>query len=653
MSELGKLSLFLAFICACYGVLSIALGLRSGMAGPLRSGRRAVWIVCGLTLLAVVVLERALLARDFSYRYVAEHTSRDLPLHYAFSSLWAGQEGSLLLWLLILSVYGAVFLWCYRKRIDPFYDAVAMVVACVMVFFTGLLTFVASPFRILATPPPDGMGLNPLLQDPGMMIHPPILYTGYVGFIIPFAFGIAVLILNRSGTRWIEEVRRWTLFNWMFLGFGILLGARWAYIELGWGGYWGWDPVENASLMPWLVGTAFLHSVMIEQRRGMLKTWNIVLIILTFELSIFGTFLTRSGVLTSVHSFAESDIGPWFLGFILLSSTIAVALILYRKALLESENRMDAVVSREGSFLFNNVLFVALTFATFLGTTFPVVSEAVTGSKISVSAPFFNRVNVPIALALLLLTGIGPVLSWKRVTTSVMKRNFLIPTFVGVLATLIGIPLGLTGVYPIVCVFGAAFVLSTIVMEFARGVQARKAVESPTSPAAVIHLVQKNKRRYGGYIVHLGVTMLFVGVLGSSVFQKEAHAPLRQGQDMAIGPYSLRLMGVDQKEIANASETRALVEVSKGGKPLQLMHPAKALYSKSQQPMTEVALRTTAAEDLYVILGGVNDDGSASIQAYINPLVSFVWLGGLVMVVGTIISLGDRLRIKREEKLLQ
>jgi cytochrome c-type biogenesis protein CcmF len=622
------------------------------MAGPLKSGRRAVWIVCGLTLLATFVLERALLARDFSYRYVAEHTSLDLPTYYAASALWAGQEGSLLLWLLILSSYGAAFLWCYRKRIDPFYDAVAMVVAAVMIFFTGLLTFVCSPFRILATPPADGNGLNPLLQDPGMMIHPPILYTGYVGFIIPFAFGIAVLLMNRTGTRWIEEVRRWTLFNWMFLGFGVLLGARWAYVELGWGGYWGWDPVENASLMPWLVGTAFLHSVMIEQRRGMLKTWNVVLIVLTFELSMFGTFLTRSGVLTSVHSFAESDIGPWFLGFILISSTAATALILYRKALLESENRMDAVVSREGSFLFNNVLFVALTFATFLGTTFPVISEAVTGEKISVSAPFFNRVNVPIALALLLLTGVGPVLSWKRATASILKRNFVIPAFVGALATLVGIPFGLHGVYPIVCVAGAAFVLSTIVMEFARGIQARKDTEPAASPVAMVHLVQKNKRRYGGYIVHLGVVMIFVGVLGSSVFQKEAHAPLKPGESLAIGPYSLTLRGVEEKQIRNAMQTRVAVDVAQGGKRLQTMHPAKAFYTKSQQPMTEVALRSTPGEDLYLILGGVNEDGSASIQAYINPLVSLVWLGGLIMVCGTLIALSDRMRLKREEKLL-
>jgi cytochrome c-type biogenesis protein CcmF len=651
VSEIGRLSILLAFLCSCFAVGSIAWGLRTGMAGPLKSGRRAVWVVCGLTLLAIIVLERALIARDFTFRYVAEHTSLDLPPMYAFSSLWAGQEGSLLLWLFVLSAYGAAFLWSYRKRLDPFYDAVAMVVAGVMVFFTSLLTFVSPPFRILATPPADGNGLNPLLQDPGMMIHPPILYTGYVGFIIPFAFGIAVLLMNRTGTRWIEEVRRWTLFCWMFLGFGVLLGARWAYVELGWGGYWGWDPVENASLMPWLVGTAFLHSVMVEQRRGMMKTWNVALIVLTFELSIFGTFLTRSGVLTSVHSFTESNIGPWFLGFILISSTIATALILYRKALLESENRLDAVVSREGSFLFNNVLFLALAFATFLGTTFPVLSEAVTGAKISVSAPFFNRVNVPIALALLLLTGAGPVLSWKRVTASVLKRNFLIPIFVGALATLVGLPLGLHGIYPIVCVFGAAFVVATIVMEFARGIQARKDIAEGRGAMAVVSLVEKNKRRYGGYIVHFGMVMIFVGVLGSSVFQKEAHGPLLPGESLALGPYSLKLRGVEDKPVANAQHTRAILDVTRGDKYLGPAYPAKAMYFKSQQPMTEIALRQTPAEDLYLILGGVNEDGSASIQAYINPLVSLIWVGGLVMVLGTLIALADRMRLKREEKL--
>ncbi|HEY6571807.1 MAG TPA: heme lyase CcmF/NrfE family subunit [Candidatus Eisenbacteria bacterium] len=650
MNEIGRLSLLLAFLCAVFSVGSIAWGLRTGRVGLLRGGRNALWAVCGLTLLAVVILGRALVARDFTYRYVAEHTSLDLSPAFAFASLWAGQEGSLLLWLLILASYGAAFLWFYRKRLDPFYDAVAMVVASVAIFFTYLLSFVCSPFRMLANPPLDGQGLNPLLQDPGMMIHPPILYTGYVGFIIPFAFGIAVLLMNRTGTRWIEEVRRWTLFSWMFLGFGVLLGARWAYIELGWGGYWGWDPVENASLMPWLVGTAFLHSVMIEQRRGMLKTWNVALIVLTFELSIFGTFLTRSGVLTSVHSFAESDIGPWFLAFIIGSSTLATALILYRKALLESENRMDAIVSREGSFLFNNVLFVALTFATFLGTTFPVLSEAVTGAKISVSAPFFNRVNVPIGLALLLLTGAGPVLSWRRATASVLQRNFILPTVAGLLATLASLPFGLHGVYPIVTVFGSAFVVTTIVMEFARGLQARKDVAASRGAMAIVDLMTKNKRRYGGYIIHVGVVMIFVGVLGSSVFQKEAHRPLRTGETLTIGDYALTLKGTEQKSKPGAAITSAVLDVSQKGKSLGQSHPSKAMYFKSQQPMTEVALHQTLGEDLYMILGGVNDDGTVSIQAYVNPLVSLIWIGGVVMVLGTIFTLSDKMRLRREEK---
>ncbi|HET9951759.1 MAG TPA: heme lyase CcmF/NrfE family subunit [Candidatus Eisenbacteria bacterium] len=650
MSEIGRLAILIAFLCAVWSVGSIAWGLRAGLAGPLRSGRNALWAVCGLTLLATIILVRAMMAHDFSYRYVAEHTSLDLSPFYSGAALWAGQEGSLLLWLLILSLYGAAFLWLYRKRLDPFYDAVAMVVASVAVFFTYLLAFVCSPFRILANPPADGQGLNPLLQDPGMMIHPPILYTGYVGFIIPFAFGIAVLLMNRTGTRWIEEVRRWTLFSWMFLGFGILLGARWAYIELGWGGYWGWDPVENASLMPWLVGTAFLHSVMIEQRRGMLKTWNVALIVLTFELSMFGTFLTRSGVLTSVHSFAESGIGPWFMAFIIGSGTLATALILYRKALLESENRLDAIVSREGSFLFNNVLFVALTFATFLGTTFPVLSEAVTGSKISVSAPFFNRVNVPIGLALLLLTGAGPILSWKRATTSVLQRNFVLPTLAGVVATLLSLPLGIRGIYPIITVFGSAFVVTTVVMEFARGLQARKDVAASRGAMAIVDLVTKNKRRYGGYIIHVGVVMIFIGVLGSTVFQKEAHEPLRPGQSMKIGDYTLTLKGTEQKMERSAAVTRAVVDVSQNGKSFGDSHPSKAMYFKSQQPMTEVALHQTPGEDLYLILGGVNDDGTVTLQAYINPLVSLIWAGGLVMLFGTIFTLTDRMRLRREEK---
>src|SRR5882762_852925 len=330
MSELGRLALLLGFACSVFPVLSIATGLRTGLSGPLRSGRRAVWAVCAMALLAVILLERALLARDMSYRYVAEHTSKDLPLHYAFTSLWAGQEGSLLLWLLILSAYGSAFLFAYRKRLDPFYDAVAMVIAAVMVFFTGLLSFVCSPFRILATPPPDGMGLNPLLQDPGMMIHPPILYTGYVGFVVPFAFAMAVLLLNRSGTRWIEEVRRWTLFCWGFLGFGVLLGARWSYAELGWGGYWGWDPVENASLMPWLVGTAFLHSIQVQEKRGLLKVWNVSLVLATGILAVLGTFLVRSGILDSIHAFGASTLGVPFVTLIGAMIAGSIALVVTR-----------------------------------------------------------------------------------------------------------------------------------------------------------------------------------------------------------------------------------------------------------------------------------------------------------------------------------
>jgi cytochrome c-type biogenesis protein CcmF len=650
VSELGRLSILLAFTCALYSVGAIGYGLRSGLAGPLRSGRRALWLVCGLSILAMAVIEYALVRRDFRFVEVAQHTSLDLPSLYAFAALWAGQEGSLLLWLVILSIYGAAFLWAYRKRLDPFYDAVAMVVASVAVFFTGMLAFVCSPFETMPVPPADGQGLNPLLQDPGMMIHPPILYIGYVGFVIPFGFAMAVLLLNRAGTRWIEEVRRWTLFSWMFLGFGILLGGRWAYIELGWGGYWGWDPVENASLMPWLVGTAFLHSVMIEQRRGMLKTWNIALILLTFELSIFGTFLTRSEVLTSVHSFAESSLGNFFLWFILISGTAGTALILYRRALLESEHHIDAVVSREGSFLFNNVLFVALTFATFLGTVFPVVSEAVTGTKISVSAPFFNRVNVPIALALLLLTGAGPVLSWKRATASALRRNLLIPAFAGVLGTVASIPFGVRDLYSIVCVFGAGFVGSTIVMEFARGVKAREPAGKAPLPAALVSLVRKNRRRYGGYIVHAGVVILFVGVLGSSVFQKEAHRPLQKGESMRIGGYTLTLREVIEEPGQTAVHTAAVVAVSKNGREVGIQKPARAVYIKQQQPMTEVALHVTPAEDLYLILVGLNEDGSASIQAYINPLVSLVWTGGIVMLIGTLITLSDRMRLRREEK---
>src|SRR6267154_1516113 len=653
MAQIGSFALLFALVCSAYSLVAGVIGIVSKRAFAFPFGETArrsgiVTFVC--VFLAALILVTAAFENDFSIAYIFHHSNRDLPAPYKFATLWSGQEGSLLFWSLLLAAYG--FVLRLRYKTDPRLFAYASVIlAGVQVFFFALINFAANPFGLLEGPlRSDGTGLNPLLQYPEMVIHPPMLYLGYVGFTVPFAFALGALIMKYPGEIWIHITRRWTMVTWGFLTCGIFLGAHWAYSVLGWGGYWGWDPVENASLMPWLVGTAFLHSVMMQEKRGMLKVWNMWLVFASFWLAIFGTFLTRSGVLTSVHSFAESNIGPWFLGFILLSGTIATALVLYRKALLESENRMEAVVSREGSFLFNNVLFVALTFATFLGTTFPVLSEAVTGTKISVSAPFFNRVNVPIALALLLLTGAGPVLSWKRVTASVLKRNFVLPAFLGTVALLVALPFGATGVYPLVCIFAAAFVTTTIVMEFARGIQARKSVETGALPSQLTHLVQKNKRRYGGYILHAGMVILFVGVLGSSVFQKEAHGPLRNGQALAIGPYTLTLRGVTEGQRQNASLTTAILDVARGGRFVGTEHASKAFYSKSQQPMTEVALHVTPAEDLYMILGGVNEDGSASIQAYINPLVSFVWVGGLVMVFGTIIAASDKMRLRREEK---
>jgi cytochrome c-type biogenesis protein CcmF len=634
MSELGRLSLLLAFGCAVFAVGSIAYGLRSGLSGPLRSGRRAVWTVCGLALLAVILLERALLARDMSYRYVAEHTSKDLPLHYAFTSLWAGQEGSLLLWLLILSAYGSAFLFAYRKRLDPFYDAVAMVVASVMVFFTTLLTFICSPFRILATPPADGMGLNPLLQDPGMMIHPPILYTGYVGFIIPFGFAIAVLITNRSGTRWIEEVRRWTLFCWSFLGVGILLGARWAYIELGWGGYWGWDPVENASLMPWLVGTAFLHSVMIEQRRGMLKTWNIVLIVLTFELSIFGTFLTRSGVVSSIHSFSQSPIGGWFLGFIVVCVVFSVGLIYLRLPLLRARTKLESLVSREATFLYNNLLLVAFCLTILWGVTYPLLTEALRGETRSVSKPYYNFFLHSFGLPLLLLMGIGPLVAWRRASLRALGRMFLIP--LGVAAV--------TGVALIAAGFGSsppgllaytfsAFVLASIVLEFVRG---RRATGS------LIRLVGKNRRRYGGYLVHAAIVLLAIGIAGSSAYQTVRERGLKPGQSMIIAGNTLTYRGLETKQESNAIATRAIVDVSRGGSHVTTLHPGKNTYPVEKQTSNEVSIYHDPRNlgDLFLIADQI-DPGSnvLYLKALVKPLVNLIWAAGFLFVFGALVAM--------------
>ena len=636
MSELGNLSIALAALVSAYGLVAALLGAGLRRVDLQHSARNAVYAVFLLLSAASGILLYQALTRDFGNAYVASYSSRDLGLWYTVSVWWAGQAGSLLFWAWLLAGFGAVVVWRQAgyRELMPYIIATVMGVS---VFFTLLLAVVSSPFARLAFAPPDGQGLNPLLQNPGMFFHPPTQYLGYVGFTIPFAFAIAAMATKRLDDEWIRATRRWTLASWFFLTLGVLFGMQWAYVELGWGGYWAWDPVENASLLPWLTGTAFLHSVMIQEKRDMLKVWNLVLIVLTFGLVIFGTFLTRSGVLSSVHSFALSSMGPLFFAFIAVILIVSFTLLALRLPWLKSAGDLDSLVSRESSFLFNNLILVGAAFSVFLGTIFPMISEAVRGVKISVGAPFFNQVNVPIGLALLLVMGLCPLLAWRKASLANLSRNFLFPGALGLLTAVGLIVAGLRQPVAVVAFALSAFVTATILLDFHRGAMVRRGHGEPY-PLALGRLVLRNRRRYGGYIVHLGVILLFAGMAGSA-FSSQQEAVLRPGQTVAINQYTLRYEGMSQYPTQSAMVTAATLTVFNGREPIAVMNPQRNIHrGHEEQPMTEVAIRSTMMEDLYVILAGIGDDGTANFKVIVNPLMMWMWIGGVLMSLGTVVA---------------
>jgi cytochrome c-type biogenesis protein CcmF len=657
MAQIGSFALLLALALAAYSFLvgTIALFFQSnheseGMDRVGETARRAGVACFAAVLLAAVVLVTAAFQNDFTIAYIFHHSNRDLSAPYKFATLWSGQEGSLLFWSLLLSAYG--FVLRLRYKTDPRLFAYASVVlAGVQVFFLLLLNLAANPFGILEGPlRADGTGLNPLLQYPEMVIHPPMLYLGYVGFTVPFAFALGALIMKYPGEKWIHITRRWTMVTWIFLTCGVFLGAHWAYSVLGWGGYWGWDPVENASLMPWLVGTAFLHSVMMQEKRGMLKVWNMWLVFAAFWLAILGTFLTRSGIISSVHAFAQSSIGDWFAWFLGITFVTFLFFFIKNRSHLKSEHKLESLISRESSFLFNNLLLLLACFTVLWGTWFPKISEWVQGNKVTVGAPFYNKVNIPVALLLLLLTAVGPLLAWRKTSFESLKRNFFWPTL-GALAVAVFLMItpqswgsifgmrpwrDVTYLYSLMTIFLSALVIFTVASEFYRGGRVISGHTGQGMFASIVQLGHRNTRRYGGYIVHFGVVLAMIGFAGSAFNQeKEADKGLNYGDQMTIGNYTLICRSYTDEEFPNYASEWAVLDVYKNGNKIDTLTPERRFYKASQQASTLPFIRSTFKEDLYVIFEGQNEKGWPIIKAHLNPMVIWIWIGAWVMVLGT------------------
>lgn len=644
---IGSVSISLA---AGFSILSIVLLLLYINYGDYRlflSGRRMAIVVSSLVIISTVTLVNELISSNFDIDYVAHHTSIETPSIYKFSALWAGQSGSLLFWLFILSIFSLITIYQNRSRYHKMMPWVMIVIQVVQLFFLTLTIFITNPFEPTNADfeVSNGLGLNPLLQNLTMAIHPPILYLGFVGFTIPFAFAFAALMTNENGSLWVRSMRRWSLVTWLALSCGIILGGWWAYQELGWGGYWAWDPVENASFMPWLTGTAFLHSIIIQEKKNMLRLWNMILIMLTFILTIFGTFLTRSGVMSSVHSFTQSPLGPFFLSFVVFLLSICTFLIIQNLSNLKSDKRIESLTSRESGFLFNNVIFVTLCFAVFWGTIFPVISEAVQGTKITVGAPFFNQVTIPIGLFLLFLTGVGPLLAWRKTSIQNIKNNFTLPIILALSSAVVFLLLGLKG-YVVISLTLSVFVIVSISMEFKRGVFSRvKRFHEPIL-SAFFTLIKKNRSRYGGYFVHLGIVLMFIGFTGQA-FNLKKEFGLSVNEENHLGDVNLKLVKLWSEERANHfSWIAELLVTSDDGNTITLLHPEKRIYfhldpnPERRQPHSELDIFSTLKRDIYSVFSSIDTENNiAFFQIMINPLVRLVWYGSYMLVFGTIIAL--------------
>ena len=647
IADLGTITLMAAFAVCVYGTLVPHLGVRSNNWNLIRSAQNASILSFLLIAIASVVLLQALVLSDFSLRYVWEHSSTDMPLFYKVSSFWGGLEGSLLFWILVQSFFSMIVAFRYQYSNREIIPYVIATLNAILAFLLLLLIGWSNPLDLQGVIPLEGRGLNPLLQTPAMAIHPPSLYLGFIGFSVPFAFAMGGLILGKMDNEWVLTTRRWTLTAWYFLSAGLILGGQWAYEELGWGGFWAWDPVENAALMPWLTGTAFLHSVMIQEKRNMLKIWNVVLIILTFGLTIVGTFLTRSGIINSVHAFTQSEIGPAFLIFLAFILVIGFALLFKRIQMLESEHKIESVLCRENAFLAQNVLLVGIAFTVLLGTTFPLLAEAVRGTKLSIQAPFFNTIIAPMGYLLLLLMGVGTLIAWRKSSWEGLRRNFKNPLILATAGTafLAWFLADRNLLWSVHTIFWLTiFVMSTIVLEIVKAVQVKSIQTKSNFVIGLFYVIARNPRRYGGLLIHFGVVLMFLGFAGT-FFKEERNMTLDSGVPQQIGEYSLEFKQMEEYKVGNATHRAAIVEVyDKDGDLLEVLKPAKSFYPTQPQPLTEVAIRRSFLEDLYLIFSSENggEQGSITLRVFINPLVGWAWMALPVFTLGVGLSLSYR-----------
>jgi cytochrome c-type biogenesis protein CcmF len=623
---------------AVYGGVAAGVGARTGRLALIESAQHAALGVFLLVTSCFALLTYAFLTFDFSVRYVATNTNLGTPFYYRITGVWGALEGSIILWSWMLALYTIILIVRHRVGARELYPWALATMLGILAFFLLVMTVAAPPFQRMTPVPTDGRGLNPLLEDTGMITHPIALYLGFTGFTVPFAFAMAALITGRIGDTWLVLTRRWTIVAWYFLSLGLLIGGWWSYHVLGWGGYWAWDPVENAAFMPWLTGTAFLHSVMIQERRRMLRLWNISLVILTFGLTLFGTFLTRSGVIASVHAFTQGSIGILFLSFLALVLLTALGLVAWRWDALRSEGELDSVVSRESAFLLNNVFLVAAAFTVFFGTVFPLLSEAVRGVKVSVGAPFFNQVNIPLFLSLVFLMGVGPLIAWRRASLDNLKRNFLWPVALGIVAAAVAFSLGVRSFLAALTFATTVFVAVTIAVDFTRATRARLRVGESLLPA-MGGLLLRHNRRYGGFVVHLGILIIAVGVMGSHAWSVQTETTLHRGETAELAGYRFRFDGLSAVEESNHFKVVGAFTVS-NGRVLGVLRPAKKFYPQEQAPIAYVDYRLGLREDLYLVLGDFARDGSqATIKLQVNRLVSWIWIGGLVLTLGALLAI--------------